>query len=95
MNAVEQRTHRTVTQSLEQRIETLETIAAQLGMNCEWLKQQQDVLKGRYGHVIEKLGTLEQELNAAKANSKAAWECIARFEYMPFTARFRWLFLGR
>ena len=42
MNATEQRTHRTVTEELHARIETLETLVTQMSRNCDYLKRMSD-----------------------------------------------------
>ena len=95
MNAAEQRAHRTVTQSLEQRIETLEALLLQVSKNCDWLKAQYESLRTYADVVSGEVERAKQRVEVAHKLSSAGMEAIVKHEYMTISARLRWLLLGR
>jgi len=89
MNATEQRTHRTVTQSLESRIGALETVVAQHGINDEWLKA---AIGEERTH---RLKLANEQRSYVDGEDRKISQALNQHCGMSLLARLRWLFLGR
>jgi hypothetical protein len=81
VNAVQQRSHRTVTQDHEARIEALELlvealekrgmVVGQLADNCDWLKTESDKADVRINHCVEHLNRLSETIDMHDNNLHA------------------------
>lgn len=82
MNAAQQRTHRTVTDELRERIEVLELCVERLSKNEAWLKSESD----RHSHEIARL-------DAQLGNVSGYQNQFVNFQ--TWRQRARWILTGR
>lgn len=92
MNATAQRSHRTVTQDHEARLEALELLVEamekrglQMSKNCDWLKSRVDIQRD----------DCQERWDSSSQSQKLAFDRIGQFRNMSLMARLKWLVLGR